>query len=140
MKLSLAALQLGGILHFGILIGSALAPRALDWRGNLAPLPKLLQQLFWVYGAFIVLIIVSFGTLTLVHAEALADASPLARTVCAMIALFWGTRLAVQFFVFDAEPFLTNRFYRIGYHGLTLVFAALVMIYSWAAAAFPGLK
>lgn len=133
MKSLITALYLGGATHFGILIASALAPRALDWRKNLAPLPRLLRQMFWVYGGFIVLMIVAFGTLTLFHAESLAGGSPLARGVCAMIAVFWAARLAVQFFVFDAKPFLTNWFYKTGYHGLTIVFIVLVFIYGWAA-------
>jgi hypothetical protein len=138
MKFLITALYLGGALHFGILIASALAPRALDWRKNLAPLPELLRQMFWVYGAFIVLMIISFGTLTLFHAETLASGSPLARSVCAMIAVFWAVRLGVQFFVFDAKPFLTNWLYRIGYHGLTVVFILLVAIYGWAATGYTN--
>ncbi len=126
-------LIIGGLLHFLILIASALTPCLLDWRGNLATLHPFLRRLFWVYGAFIVLMIVSFGTLTLLQADALASAAPLARSVCAMVAIFWLARLAVQFFVFDARPFLTNAFRRVGYHGLTFLFSALVFIYGCAA-------
>jgi hypothetical protein len=126
-------LILGGLLHFVILIASALTPRLLDWRGNLAALHPFLRRLFWVYGAFIVLVIISFGTLTLLRADELASTAPLARTVCAMIAIFWLARLAVQFFVFDARPFLTSAFRRVGYHGLTFLFSALVFIYGAAA-------
>jgi hypothetical protein len=53
--------------------------------------------------------------------------------VCAIIAIFWLARLAVQVFVFDARPFLTTTFLRLGYHGLTLLFTALVCIYGCAA-------
>jgi len=126
-------LILGGLLHFVILIASALTPRLLDWRGNLAALHPFLRRLFWVYGAFIVLVIISFGTLTLLRADELASTAPLARTVCGMIAIFWLARLAVQFFVFDARPFLTSAFRRVGYHGLTFLFSALVFIYGAAA-------
>jgi hypothetical protein len=126
-------LQFGGALHFVILIASALTPRVLDWRTNLAPLHPFLRRLFWVYGFFIVLVIVSFGTITLLHAEVLASGTPLARSLCAVIAVFWLARLAVQFFVFDARPFLTNALLRLGYHSLTLAFIALVLIYGWAA-------
>ena len=126
-------LQLGGLLHFVILIASALTPRVLDWRGNLASLNPFLRRLFWVYGCFIVLVIISFGTITLLHADALASGAPLARSVSAMITLFWLARLGVQFFVFDARPFLTNALLRLGYHGLTLLFTALVFIYGCAA-------
>ena len=126
-------LILGGLLHFVILIASALTPRLLDWRTNLAVLHPFLRRLFWVYGVFIVLVIISFGTLTLFRTDELASATPLARAVCAMIALFWLARLAVQFFVFDARPFLTTAFRRLGYHGLTFLFSALVFIYGCVA-------
>lgn len=122
-----------GLLHFAVLVASALTPRVLDWRTNLAMLPPFLRRLFWVYGAFIVLVIISFGVLTLLNADELASGAALSRSVCAMIALFWLTRLGVQFFVFDARPFLTTAFLRLGYHGLTLLFTALVFIYGCVA-------
>src|SRR6476661_11017404 len=126
-------LQMAAALQFLILIASACTPRLLDWRTNLATLHPFLRRLFWVYGAFIVLVIISFGTLTLLQADELASAAPLARWVCAMIAVFWLARLGVQFFVFDARPFLTTAFRRVGYHGLTFLFSALVFIYGSAA-------
>ena len=126
-------LLVGGLLHFVVLIASALTPRVLDWRTNLAALPPFLRRLFWVYGCFIVLVIISFGAITLRHANELASGAPLSRSVCAMIAIFWLARLGVQFFVFDARPFLTTTFLRLGYHGLTLLFTALVAIYGCAA-------
>jgi len=126
-------LLIGGLLHFVILIASAMTPRVLDWRRNLAGLDPFLRRLFWVYGGFIVLVIVSFGSLTLSHADELASGEPISRTICAIIALFWLARLAVQFFVFDARPFLSTTFLRIGYHGLALLFTALVFIYGGAA-------
>lgn len=126
-------LFVGGLLHFVVLIASALTPRVLDWRANLAALHPFLRRLFWVYGGFIVLVIISFGVLTLLHTDELASGAALPRSVCAAIAIFWLARLGVQFFVFDARPFLTTTFLRLGYHGLTLLFAALVVIYGCAA-------
>lgn len=136
MNLLFHALQLAGLTHFAILTASFMAPKALNWRENLAPLPRLLRQMFWVYGAFIVLMIVSFGTLTLWHTEQLASGDPLARAVCGMIALFWAVRLGVQLFVFDAKPFLTRPLYHVGYHLLTLAVIFLIAVYTWAAV-FP---
>lgn len=124
---------IGGFLHFVILIASALTPRVLNWRTNLATLDPFLRRLFWVYGCFIVLVIVSFGIVSLFQANELASGASLPRAVCAIIAIFWLARLAVQFFVFDARAFLTTTFLRLGYHGLTLLFTALVFIYGCAA-------
>src|SRR5947209_15010089 len=101
-------LLIGGFLHFVILIASALTPRVLDWRANLARLHPFLRRLFWVYGWFIVMVIVTFGVLTLLNAHELASRTLLARSMCAAIATFWLARLVVQFFVFDARPFLTS--------------------------------
>ena len=126
-------IHLGGLLHFSILIASALTPGVLEWRRHLANLPPLLRQLFWVYGGFIVLMIISFGSISLAHAGTLASGDPLARSVAAVIAIFWAARLAVQWFVFDATPFLTNALLKLGYHALTVAFVALTMIYGCAA-------
>ena len=128
------AMLLAGIAHFGILIASATVPFALNWKEAFKTLPPLLRQLFWVYGAFIVMMIVAFGVITLVNADTLASPDTvLARSMNCLIAVFWFARLMVQFFVFDAKPYLTNPLYRIGYHGLTLVFLYLVAVYGYAA-------
>ena len=55
----------GGGLHFLTLIASAMVPKTLDWKGELAKLIPFLRTLFWVYGIFIVLCIVSFFRLVL---------------------------------------------------------------------------
>ena len=125
-------LKIAGCLHFTVLIASALTPGALDLRKNLATLHPFLRSLFWVYGAFIVLVIISFGTLTLWHSHELAAGTPLGRGLCLFIGIFWFARLMVQFFVFDPRPFLTNWFYKLGYNGLTLVFIYFVAVYGVA--------
>jgi len=123
----------GGILHFGILLASACVPQVLDWKSSLAKLDPLSRQLIWVHGAFIVLVIIGFGLLSVALPAELASGTPLARAMCVFIAIFWASRLAVQFFVFDAKPFLKNAFLKIGYHGLTLVFLYHAVVYSVAA-------
>ena len=127
------ALLLAGAIHFAILFASALVPKVLDWKTALAPLPPFLRTLFWVYGLFIVLTIISFGALTLLNADAMARGEPVARSVAGVIAVFWGARLAVQLFVFDARPFLTTAWLRCGYHVLTLAFVFLTTTYAYAA-------
>ena len=94
-------LQIAAALQLSILVASALVPRLLDWRTNLATLHPFLRKLFWVYGAF--------------------------------IAIFWAARLVVQLLIFDPRPFLTNWFYKLGYHTLTFIFVFLVFVYGKAA-------
>jgi hypothetical protein len=124
---------MGGILHFGILLASAMVPQVLDWKTSLNKLDGLLRQLVWVHGAFIVLVIVGFGLLSVLFAHDLASGTPLARGVCLFIGLFWTARLIVQFFVFDAKPYLKTPFLKVGYHGLTVVFLYHAIVYSVAA-------
>lgn len=126
-------LRLAGLGHFVILTASALVPKVLDWKTALKPLPPFLRTLFWVYGIFIVLTIISFGTLTLLHADAMALGDPVARSVAAVIAVFWGARLIVQLFVFDARPYLTNVWLKLGDHLLTLAFVFFTLVYAAAA-------
>lgn len=125
----------GGILHFGILLASALVPRVLNWRTSLRSLDRLSRQLIWVHGLFIVLVIIAFGAISVVFPGDLAAGSRLSRAVCGFIALFWGCRLLVQFLVFDAKPYLRSMLLKTGYRGLTLVFGYLVLAYAWVACA-----
>lgn len=131
-------ITIGGVLHLGILIASALVPGALEWKRELEKLRPLSRQLVWVHGGFIVLTIVGFAVISLVAAGELASGTTLARAFCAFVAVFWLGRLGVQFFVFDASPFLTRAYLRIGYHALTVVFLVLVAIYGLAALAPRG--
>jgi hypothetical protein len=123
----------GGVLHFGILLASARVPKVLDWKASLGKLDRLSRQLIWVHGVFIVLVIVGFGLISVVYPTNLAAGSPLARGMCLFIAVFWALRLLVQFFVFDAKPFLKTRLLRVGYHALTFVFTYHVCVYGWGA-------
>ena len=126
-------LQIAAIVQLTILIASALVPRILDWRRNLAGLQPFLRKLFWVYGCFIVLTIIGFAVLTLRNADAMAAGDSVARSLCAFIAIFWAARLLVQLAVFDARPFLTNAFYKVGYDALTFSFIFLMLVYGRAA-------
>ena len=124
---------IGGVLHFGILLASALTPRVLDWKSSLRTLDPLLRQLVWVHGAFVVLMIVLFGMISVSMPGELASGATLARAVCGGIAAFWGIRLAIQFFVFDAREYLTKPLLKLGYHGLTMVFLYNSVVYALAA-------
>ena len=126
-------LQLAAAVQLLILIASASTPRVLDWRKNLAVLHPFLRRLFWVYGVFVVMVIIAFAVLTFRHADAMAAREPVARSLCLFIAIFWGARLLVQFAIFDARPFLTNWFYKTGFHALTIIFAFLTFVYGKAA-------
>src|SRR6267378_350193 len=60
------ALWLAGIGHFVLLGASFQVPARLGWKEDLAQLRPFNRKLMWTYGAFTVLTIVAFGSLTLV--------------------------------------------------------------------------
>lgn len=124
---------LAGLLHFAILSASALAPIVLEWRKHLAGLPTMIRRMMWVYGVFIVFVIIGFGLVSICFAETLTAGSPLARAVCGFIAFFWLARLVVQLTVFDIRPLNLNFGLRMGYSALTSLFVLFTLLYGYAA-------
>lgn len=125
-------IYLAGFAQFSILVASALVPFRLNWREDLAVLPRLHRQLYWTYGGYVVLSIVAFGCLSVANAAELARRSPLARGVCLYVCAFWAIRLCLQG-VFDVKPHLTAWWLKAGYGLLTALFTGLAVIYGWAA-------
>jgi hypothetical protein len=123
---------LGGIGQLCVLAASALVPLRLNWKTEFQGLPRLHRQMYWVYGGYVVLSIIALGLISLCNAASLAGGSGLARSFCAYVAMFWGIRFALQG-VLDVKPYLTAWWLKLGYHGLTLVFLSLTLIYGWAA-------
>ena len=124
---------ISGILHLGTLIGSAQVPKELKFKEELPKVAPLMRHWILVAGAYVVLNLIAFGVISLTLSKELASGSPLARVFCGYVAIFWSFRLVVQFFVFDAKPYLRNWFLTLGYHGLTLVFTWHTLVYGCAA-------
>ena len=124
---------LSGFFHLATLTASAQVPRELRFREDLPKLNPLLRQWVLVAGIYIVFNITAFGILSISLAQELASGSPLARAFCGYVALFWGLRLLIQCFVFNAKPYLTKWYLRIGYHTLTVLFLWQTAVYGYAA-------
>ena len=119
-----------GIGQWCVLVASALVPVRLEWKSTLAGLPRIVRQLFWIYGGYVVMSIVALGAVCTFFAEELASGSPLARAVCGYGALFWGVRLSLQP-ILDVKPFLTHWWLHAGYHLLTVLFVSFTVVYVW---------
>jgi len=124
------AIFVAGFGQLSVLVASSLVPVRLDWRNTLAPLPVLVRQLFWVYGGYVVLSIVSLGLICVFQAKELAAGSGLARAFCAYATLFWGIRLSLQSFL-SVRPFLTTWWLHCGYHLLTVLFTGFTIVFAW---------
>src|SRR5580698_1411523 len=94
MKTNLALmLQIAGVLHLGLICAGGTMPRVVGLGANIVALPEFIRRLFWVYYTFIGFCLVSFGAITFVFANALAQGSGLARAMCIFLAGFWTIRL-----------------------------------------------
>ena len=125
-------LRLSGAAQLSVLAASALVPFRLNWKRDLASLPKLHRQMYWTYGGYVVMGIVALGSISLACADELAAGSRLARMVCGYGAVFWGARLLLQG-VFDVKPHLTTWWLAGGYHLLTFLFLGFATVYVFAA-------
>src|SRR5690348_16678822 len=131
-------LILAGVAHLCITSAGVAMTLVLDWRRNLTALDALTRHIIWVHGAFVLLTIVAFGLISILFRAPLASGEPLARAACGFIAIFWGFRLLIAFFLFDATPFLKSFALKLGYHGLTVVFVYFALVYTLAAALPKG--
>jgi hypothetical protein len=126
-------LLVAGLLHLGITSAGFTMTFVLQWRRELSPLGALNRHIVWSHAGFVLLTIVGFAGVSLACAGQLASGEPLARAVCAFIAVFWGLRLLIGFVLFDARPYLTSAWLKLGYHGLTVVFTYFVFCYGAGA-------
>lgn len=125
-------IYLSGVGQLGVLIASSLVPFQLDWKRELSSLPRLHRQMYFIYGGYVVLGIVTLGLTSVLLSVELASGSALASAFCIYAALFWGIRLGLQA-VLDAKPYLTKWWLRCGYHLLTVLFASFTAIFGYAA-------
>ena len=130
---SLATLiWLAGCGQLSVLVASALVPIRLNWRTELSGLNRLVRQMYWTYGGYVVLAIVAFGVICLSCSEELASGNRLARALAAYMAVFWGVRLSLQT-VFDVKEHLKTWWLRAGYHTLSLLFGFFTAVFAYAA-------
>ena len=89
-------LFVAGIGQLSVLVASALVPIRLKWRDEFQPLSRLHRQMYWVYGGYVVLAIISLGLISVFNSQELASGTGLARGFCGYVAVFWGIRLLLQ--------------------------------------------
>lgn len=121
-----------GIGQLLVLVASALVPLRLNWKEVFEALPRLHRQMYWVYGGYVVLSIIALALISIFNSRELASGSGLARSVCIYVAVFWGVRISLQWYL-DVNEHLTTWWLTAGYHLLTLLFASFIIVYIWAA-------
>jgi len=106
--------------------------KVLNWKTELTKLNDLSRHIIWTHGGYVWLTILAFGLVSVFFPEHLVSNHPLGIAISGFIAIFWGIRLFIQFFGFDAKPHLSNYWLKLGFHGLTLAFAYFTLVYGGA--------
>jgi len=121
-----------GLAQIALVIGSLVIPRILNWRTELAKTRLLIKQMFWTYAAYILVINLCFGLLSSIDFKELTDRSKLATLITGFIAVYWISRVLIQFFYFDRTNFPTDKWSKLGEIILVTLFIFLSIVYSWA--------
>jgi hypothetical protein len=94
-------LILSGVAHIIMSLLSITVPTMLNWKPHLDAAPPLLRHVFWTYSAYIKLVCISIGLVSIIGAHELLGPSILAKSLNLFIVVFWVGRLGVEFFYYD---------------------------------------
>jgi len=125
-------LWVAGAIQTGIVLANAVLPARLNVQEGMASVPRFLRQVFVVHWIYIVVTVSLFSVLCLFFARDLATGGGLGRFLCVAMAAFWGLRLPLQLFYYDAQLRRQNRALDTAY---VLALVALVAIFTVAALA-----
>jgi hypothetical protein len=126
------SLYFAGLAQIILAIGSLAIPPILNWRFELAKVQPLIKQMFWTYAGYILVINLCFGLLSVFDFKELTNGSTLAMLVTGFIALYWISRILVQFLYFDRASFPVGRWNMVAEIVLVTLFIFLSMVYSLA--------
>ncbi|MBW4889400.1 hypothetical protein KXQ82_06725 [Mucilaginibacter sp. HMF5004] len=125
-------IRVAGLAQIVLAGGSIAIPGVLKWREQLSHVRPLIRQMFWTYAAYIFVINLCFGLVSLFAYRDITNTSTLSTLVTGFIALYWISRVLVQFLYFDRSDFPKGKLNQLAEVALVLLFITLSVIYSWA--------
>lgn len=124
-------IKAAGVVQLVIAAANFVIPRKLAYAESLARVTPIVRQVFIVHAVYIVGMLVAFGGLCWGFAPELAGGSGLGCWTSGFLAVFWGARVFVQAFYYDAELKRQNRaahvFFLSAFVYLALVFTAAAL-------------
>lgn len=100
----------------GIISANFFARRMFSYDENLARVDRVVRDVFWAQHVFLELAIFGMALLCVVFPTELKTTT-LGRSICGFLALFWVSRLCMQFFHYSKEQ-------RARYRGFDVMFLA----------------
>ncbi len=126
-------LKIIGVLLIGLAVMHVPFPYRFQWKKELTSLSLMNREMMYVHTLFVALTILLIGILCLTSATDLVN-TPLGKRICLGLAIFWGTRLFVQFFGYSSELWRGKTFetiihilFSVLWTYITAVFAAAWM-------------
>ncbi len=121
-----------GLAQIALVLGSLSIPAILNWKKELEKVQTLIKQMFWTYAAYILFINLSFDLLSVFAYKDLTNGSLLASAISGFIAVYWISRILIQFFYFDRKSFPTGLANRLAEVILVALFLSLSIVYATA--------
>jgi hypothetical protein len=123
------SLYIAGLAQLALVTGSLAIPGILNWKTELQNVRPLIKQMFWTYAAYILVINLCFGLLSVFAYHELTDGSLLATVLCGFIAVYWISRILIQFLYFDRKYFPAGVWHKLGEITLVTLFIFLSIVY-----------
>jgi hypothetical protein len=123
---------LAGMGQLGLAAGSLAIPSILGWKRELEKVGTLVRQIFWTYAGYILTTNIAFGLISVAAPSALLQRSILSASVTGFIALYWLSRILIQFLYFKRSDFPSGRLYQTGEIALVSLFIFLTLVYGSA--------
>ena len=123
---------IAGLAHVFLCLGSLFIPKLLEWKKNVASLPNLLRQMFWVYSGYTLMTNLFFGVISILSYQQLLDQSIESTSLTGFIALYWIGRVLIQFTYFDRKSVPRGTIYVAGEFALNTLFIFFTAVYSVA--------
>jgi hypothetical protein len=122
-------LKVVGALLVALGLAHSLFGRYFKWKQELEPLTLLTRQVFQVHGFFIALVVAMMGLCSLFYTNALLVSGDLSRVVLTGFLVFWLSRLAIQFLVYDPAIWRGRRFYTFMHVVFSMFWIYVVLTY-----------
>ena len=123
-------LQVAGAAQIALVTASLAIPKVLRFKEELAKVQPLIKQMFWTYAGYILVTNFCFGLVSLLGYNELVNGSVLATFVSGFIAVYWISRVLVQFFYFDRPNIRLGFWLKLAEVLLVTLFIFLSLVYA----------
>ncbi len=131
MKTLESLIWAAGAVQLVIAAANAVIPAKLRYAENLAKVSVMVRQVFIVHAVYIVGLLVAFAGLCFGYAGELASGVGLGRTLSAGLAVFWGVRVPIQLFYYDAEPKRRHPVAHVCFSAMFIFLTAVFGVAAW---------